>query len=187
MKQDCPTANPALKGKGKGADKGGGKGWQTKGGNGWQQKGKGKGGKGWQQKGLGKGLWSVDDIMGQYNQQQQSPQEGSQQWPSQEAWGGPEDWWQNGVGSLSLLAQAKTDGNKYSALRESDLATPSTTAVEVPFVELMRPPTKRQQRRMSDNRKISIIHSLKCCEECRGQEQEAFPELGALKWGGKTA
>ena len=89
MKQDCPTANPALKGEGKGADKGGGKGWQTKGGNGWQQKGKGKGGKGWQQKGLGKGLWSVDDIMGQFNQQQQSPQEGSQQWPSQEAWGAP--------------------------------------------------------------------------------------------------
>ena len=73
MKQNCPTANPALKGKGKGADQGVGEGRQTKGGDGWQQKGKGKGGKGWQQKGQGKGLWPFDDIMGQWNQQQQPP------------------------------------------------------------------------------------------------------------------
>ena len=105
----------------------------------------------------------------------------------QDAWGGHEDWWQNGVGSLSSLAPAKTDGNRYGALRESDLATPSTSAVEVPIAELMRPPTKRQQRRMADNIKIRTMHSLKCCDECQGQEQEAFPELGALKWGGKTA
>ena len=36
MKQDCPTANPALEGKGKGADADG---WQPKSGKGWSPKG----------------------------------------------------------------------------------------------------------------------------------------------------
>ena len=90
---------------------------------------------------------------------------------------------------MSSMAPAKTDGNKYGALSEGDLNTPSTSAVEVPIAEFIRPPTKRQQRRMADNRKIRIVQSLNCGDECRGHEheQEAFPELGALKWGGKTA
>ena len=111
----------------------GGKGWQPKGG------GKGKCGKGGQQKGKGKGLMSVDDIMGRWSQQQQPPQEGL---PSQDTWEGHDPWWQQGVGSLSSMAQAKTDGNRFGALTESDLTTPSTSTFEVPIADLMRPPTK---------------------------------------------
>ena len=133
MKQDCPTVNPALKGKGKGADAGGwqpkgGKGWSPKGGEGWQQKGKGKGGKGWQQKGKGKGRWPVDDLMGKYSQQLQPPQEGQ---PSQDTWGGHDPCWHQVVGSLRPMAPAKTDGNKCGALSESDLTTPPTSTIEV--------------------------------------------------------
>jgi hypothetical protein len=42
---------------------------------------------------------------------------------------------------------------------------------------------------MADNRKIRIVQSLNCGDECQGHEhaQEAFPGLGALKWGEKTA
>ena len=85
------------------------------------------------------------------------------------------------------MAPAKTDGNRFGTLSEGELHTPSTSAIEVPIADFLRPPTKRQQRRLADNKKIRIVQSLKCGDECHGHEQEAFPKLGALKWGGKTA
>ena len=85
------------------------------------------------------------------------------------------------------MAPAKTDGNRFGTLSEGELHTPSTSAMEVPIADFLRPPTKRQQRRLADNKKIRIVQSLKCGDECQGHEQEAFPKLGALKWGGKTA
>ena len=66
--------------------------------------------------------------------------------------GGHDAWWQQGVGSLSSMAPAKTDGNKCGALTEGDLTTPSTSTFQVPIADLMRPPTKRQQRRIVDNK-----------------------------------
>jgi len=90
------------------------------------------------------------------------------------------------------MAPAKTDGNRFGTLSEGELHTPSTSAMEVPIADFLRPPTKRQQRRLADNKKIRIVQSLKCGDECHGHEchgheQEAFPKLCALKWGGKTA
>ena len=78
--------------------------------------------------------------------------------------------------TLSSMAPAKTDGNKFGALGESDLTAPSTSTFEVPTADLTRLPTKRQQRRLIDNKKIRIVQSLKCGEECQGHGQEAFPE-----------
>ena len=88
---------------------------------------------------------------------------------------------------MSSMAPARMDGNKCCALSEAELHTPSTSAVEVPIADFIRTPTKRQMRSLADNRKFRIGHSIKCNDECQGHEQEAFPELGALKWGGKTA
>ena len=85
------------------------------------------------------------------------------------------------------MSPAETGGNKLGALSESDLTTPSTWTFEVLSADLMRPPAKRKQRRIVDTKKIRIMQSLNCGDECQGHEQEAFPELGALKWGRKTA
>ena len=99
MKAQCPTANPHLKGGGKGAwgkgqwgkegqwGKAGGKG---KGGKG--KGGKGKGGKGYG--GKGKGVYGLD-LMGGYGGEEQW---GGEQW-GEEQWG--EQWATPGMRSLA--------------------------------------------------------------------------------------
>ena len=156
-KNVCPTANPQLKGGGKGWGGGGKAPWQGKGGGkGWQTKGKGKGGKG-KGKGGGNGLYDLD-IMSQWGGQW------DQQWGGQweEPWGKtPQGQYHRSLGCLTMAAASSADGENLCStfsrnscsgecgIRHRDPVPTSNRfsafdAIDMPIECLIRPPRKKK-------------------------------------------
>ena len=197
MKLVCPTANPHLKGKGKGNNKGfqgwgGGKGWQTKG------KGKGKGGKG-----KGKGGMFTIDLWGSSASDSGSDWFGSG-WNELSEWGA--------LRSLSVLSEKMPDSssqrvllsseglapigsktvanfssssNRFSAFKEDseddDVQPVPDKSMIVPIADLVRTQSKRQEKRHKQYLKVAERKFSECASggAC-GSENQVTDEFPAL-------
>ena len=146
-KSVCPTANPQLKGAGKGGwqtkGAGGKGGWQTNGGGGDKGKGKGKGysGGGWKGKGKGKGgkgggIYEIG-LMGAWG--------GDWNWDD-ESWG-DDTWGGNYLRSFSIVMPARRPiaiSDRYEAIAEDD---ESESSRRVPIEDLIVKDTGKHRLR----------------------------------------
>ena len=198
----CPTANPQLKGKGKG-----GGGWNPKGGGwakggGWNPKGKGKNkgkGKG-KGKGSGKGLYELDLMNGQSAQWGGSWDQGWDQGYDQnqgwDQWGTEDMAYLRSLGCFSVAVDKNTDSaslleswlsdhsipvprppiaisNRYAAI-DDDAET-----MTVPIGDLVKKSTRAKKLKPRKNILMSHGASCSCCPSiaARPYEPTLFPAL----------
>ena len=73
--------------------------------------------------------------------------------------------------------------NRFSIFKDDEPSAPqiasNSQSYEVPISEFIRPPSKRQERRIKDYIKVKQRQQPSCAEGCKCEEKEDFPVLKA--------